>query len=136
MIELSNTSAQTVAVGQTVTFNTSIIKSRCGAESWRSGTGQVRLTADCATYEVSFNANVTGATASTPVQLTMYLSGAPLPETTMISTPATANAINNVSATTAIKNSCGDYDRIYIVNTGTTEINIDANPVLFVKRIA
>ena len=66
----------------------------------------------------------------------MYLSGAPLPETTMISTPATANAINNVSATTAIKNSCGDYDRIYIVNTGTTEINIDANPVLFVKRIA
>lgn len=136
MIELSNTSAQTVAAGQTVTFNTTIIKSRCGAESWRSGTGQVRLTADCATYEVSFNANVTGATAGTSVELTLYLSGAALPETKMISTPATANAINNVSATTVIKNACGDYDRVSVVNTGTTDINIDANPVLFIKRIA
>ena len=136
MIVLSNTAVQTVPVGQSITFDTSVLKSRCGTESWRTGNGQVRLKADCGVYEVTFEANVTGATAATPVQLSIAISGAALPETTMISTPATANAVNHVSATTAIKNACGDYDRITVINTGAQPVIVSANPMLFVKRIA
>ena len=54
----------------------------------------------------------------------------------MIATPAVANDLNNVATTTTIKNCCCDYDRITLVNTGTTALTVGANPTLFVKRIA
>lgn len=135
MIVLSNTSAQVVPVGQALTFNTVIHKSGC-AEGYRLGTGAVKLRANNAIYELSFNANVTGETATDPVQLSMAISGAQLPETTMIYTPAAANAIGNVAASTLIKNCCGDYDRITIMNTGLNPVTISANCCLFIKRIA
>ena len=135
MISLSNTSAQTVAVGQAITFDTVVQKTGC-AESYRVGTGQVRLRANNGIYEVAFSANVTGSTAGSPVQLAVAISGATMPETTMISTPATADAVNNISTTTSVRNDCGDYDRVTIVNTGTIPVIVSANPVLFIKRIA
>lgn len=54
----------------------------------------------------------------------------------MISTPSAASSLNNVSTSTIVKNCCGDYDRITVVNTGTTDINIGANPVLTIKRLS
>jgi len=135
MIVVSNTSAQTVAAGQTIAFNNVILKSRCGCESYRSGTGQIGLKAN-GIYEASFDANVTGATAATPVQLVIAISGAQLPETTMTYTPAAADAYGNVSARTAVRNECGSYDQITVVNNGTTDITIAANASLYVKRIA
>lgn len=70
------------------------------------------------------------------VQLTVQLGGASLPETQMISTPSAASSLNNVSTSTVVKNCCGDYDRITVVNTGATDINIGANPVLTIKRLS
>lgn len=75
-------------------------------------------------------------TAATQVQLTVQLGGANLPETQMISTPSAASSLNNVSTSTIVKNCCGDYDRITVVNTGATDINIGANPVLTIKRLS
>ena len=135
MIILSNTSAQTLTAGQTLAFNNVILKSRCGTESHRNGTGQVKLRAN-GIYEVSFDANVSGATAATPVQLSLQISGATLPESTAIYTPATADAVGHISMTTAVRNACGDYDQITVTNTGTEAVTIVANSCLYIKRIA
>lgn len=135
MISLSNTTEQTVASGQSITFNTVLSKTGC-AECHRENTGSVKLCAKNAIYQIEFTANVTGATASTPVQLTVQLGGDNLPETNMIYTPATADAVGNVSVSFPVRNNCCDYDRISVVNTGTTDITVSANPLLFIHRIA
>lgn len=135
MIQLSNTTAQTVAAGQSITFDTTLLKTGC-AECHRRNTGSVKLCAKNAIYQVNFNANVTGATAATPVQLNIQLGGDNIPESTMIYTPAAANAVGNVSMVIPVRNNCCDYDRVTITNTGTTDIIISANPTLFIKRIA
>lgn len=135
MIVLTNTAAQTVAAGQPITFNEIVHQSGCAEGGFRSGTGSVRLRAN-GLYEISFNANVSGATAGTPVQLSVELSGAPLPETAMVSTPAAAGDENHVSAMTIVKNVCGDFDRVTVVNTGTVDVTVGAYPALTIKRVA
>lgn len=133
MIVLTNSTVQTVSVGQSITFTEDILHTGPG-ESYRKNTGMVKLRCN-GIYEINFSADVSGATASTAVELTVQLGGENLPETIMISTPSAANEYNSVSTTTAVKNCCGDYDRITIVNTGTTDILV-ANPSLFIKRVA
>lgn len=135
MIELSNTTAQTLAIGQSMVFDTVLLKTGCG-ECHRKNTGSVKLCAKSGIYQVYFAGNISGATAGTPVQLNISLGGEVLPETTMIATPAAADDLNNVATTVTIKNCCCDYDRITIVNTGTTALTVGVNPTLFVKRIA
>lgn len=136
MISLSNTTAQTVAVGQSITFNTVLLKSQNGSECHRKNSASVKLCARPATYEVHFSANVTGATAAAPVQLSIATGGEVLPESTMIYTPATANAVGSMSTDIPIRNCCCDYDRITVTNTGANPIIVSANPILFVHRIA
>lgn len=135
MIQLSNTTAQTIAVGQSVTFNTVLMKTGC-AECHRKNTGSVKLCARGGIYQVTFSANISGATAATQVQLAAQLGGDTVAETTMIYTPATANAYGQVTITFPVRNNCRDYDRVTIVNTGTTDLTVAANPNLFIKRIA
>lgn len=135
MIIVSNTSAQTLAAGQSLTFNNVVLKTKCGAESYRSGSSTVRLKVN-GLYEINFSANVTGATADVPVQLSIQVNGTTLPETTAISTPSTANAVNYIFANTAIRSECCDYNAVSIVNTGTTDITIDSNASLLIKRLA
>lgn len=50
-----------------------------------------------AKYEVSFNANVSGATANTPVALALFEDGVIVPGTTMIATITTAGNVENIS---------------------------------------
>ena len=133
MIVLSNTTAQTLTPGQSITFNDTILHTGC-AECHRNNTGSIKLRANGA-YEVSFSGNVSRPTAATQVQLTVQLGGANLPETQMISTPSAASSLNNVSTSTIVKNCCGDYDRITVVNTGATDINIVSNPVITIKSM-
>lgn len=135
MIELSNDASQTLAAGSSMTFNTVVLKTGNG-ECHRANTGSVKLCARGGIYQVYFSANVSGATADTAVQLSLALGGDILAETTMISTPAVADALNNISTTCSIKNCCCDYDRVTVVNTGTATITVGANPTLFIKRIA
>lgn len=134
MIVLTNTTAQTIEPGQSLTFNDVILHSGCG-ECHRQNSGSVKLRAN-GIYDAHFSANISGAAAGTPVQLALAIGGESLLETTMISTPSAADALDNVSTETAIKNSCGDYDRVTVVNTGTVAVTVGANPVLFIKRIA
>lgn len=135
MIELSNSTAQTLAVGQAMTFDTVILKTG-SSECHRKNTGSVKLCAKGGIYQAYFSGNISGATADTAVQLNMSLGGDILPETIMIATPSAADALNNVATTVSIKNCCCDYDRITVVNTGTTAVTVGANPTLFIKRIA
>ena len=134
MIELSNTTAQTVNAGQSLTFDTVILKSGC-AEAHRTNSGIVTLRANCAIYEVHFAANISG-TAAGPVQLAIALDGEPLVETTMISTVTTAGDLNNVATATLVKTGCGCCGKITVTNNGTEPVVVGANPSFFVKRVA
>ena len=134
MIVLSNTTAQTIAPGQSLLFNDVVLNTGCG-ECHRRNTGSVKMRAN-GVYDVNFAANIASATAGNPVQLTLTLGGSRLPETTMISTPAAANAFNSVSTQTYVKNCCGDYDRISVTNTGTAAVIVGANPVFTVRRVS
>lgn len=134
MIELSNTTAQTISSGQSLTFDTVILKSGC-AEAHRTNSGIITLRAACAIYEVHFAANISG-TAAGPVQLVITLDGEPLVETTMISTVTTAADPNNVATATLIKTGRDCCGRISVRNTGASDVVVSPNPALFVKRVA
>jgi hypothetical protein len=135
MIELSNATAQTLTPGQSLTFDTVLLKSKCGAEAHRNNSSIITLRACNATYEVHFSANVSG-TAAGVVQLNIELDGEPLAETTMNSTVTTAADPNNVATSTLIHTSCGCCGRITVTNTGTADIIVGANSSLFVKRVS
>lgn len=136
MIILSNTTAQTIEPGQSITFNTVVMHTGNG-ECHRPGTSRVKLR-NTGIYKLSFSGNVSTAAVGNVAQLNIALGGEVLPETTMKSTAATggANAFNNVATTTAYKNCCGDYDQVTVVNTGTVALTLDANPVLSIKRVS
>lgn len=133
MIKLTNTTEQTVAVGSNLTFNSVLANTNCST-CHRKGTGSVKLNRSGA-YMVSFHANVTGATAGSPVQLALALGGDVMPETTMIYTPENPGAVGEVNICLPVFNSCCDYDRVTVVNTGTTEIVISANPMLAISKM-
>lgn len=133
MVELVNSSQQTLPVGGALVFDKKLIQNGCG-ECHRSNTPSVKMR-QRGLYEVSFNGNIGGTTAGTPVQMTLQLGGANLPETNMISTPAAANNLNNVSASTFLSNCCDDYDRITVVNTGAIPVIVGANASIKLKRI-
>lgn len=133
MIELSNQVEQTLAVGQSAVFGTTILKTGCN-ESHRRGSGLV--TVRCGgVYEVSFSGNVSG-TAAGPVQLAIALDGEALPETTMISTVGVAGDLNSVSASTLARIPCGCCVTLSVKNTGTVPVVIGANPSFSVRRVA
>ena len=134
MIELSNTTAQTLSPGQSLTFDSVLLKSGC-SEAHRTNSSIVTLRADCAIYEVHFAGNVSG-TAAGPVQLSVTLDGETLAETTMISTVTTAADANNVATATLIKTGCGCCGRVGVQNTGTSDVVVGPNTALFVKRVA
>lgn len=134
MIVLSNTTEQTLAPGESISFNRVVVHTGDG-ECFRRDPSSVRLKRN-GYYEVHFNANVSGPTAATPVQLTIRIDGVNLPETTMISVPAAVGDFNNVAAATAVGNCCCGQDRVTVTNTGANSIIIGANPNLFIKRIS
>lgn len=133
MIVLSNTTEQTVQPGQSIIFDEKI--THCGnCECWRKGTGSVKLRCN-GVYALAFSGNIGGETAATPVQLALSLgTGATLSETTMISVPAAVADRNNVSTQTRLKNCCGDYDRVSVVNTGTVPVVVAANSAFVIEK--
>lgn len=133
MIVLSNTTAQTLAPGQSITFDKVVHKSGC-AECHRPGTASVKLRCQ-GVYAVDFSGNVASTVAGT-VQLVIELGGDPLNETTMKSTPAATGDFDNVSSGTKVRNCCGDYDRITVTNNGTIDVVVDANSNLRIGRLS
>lgn len=132
MIELRNSAAQVVAPGAAVTFDTLVFQSGCG-ECWRQGTNSVKLRGQ-GIYKLEFSGNIASATANTPVQLAIALGGTALPETVMIVTSSAANSFNDVATGTFVRNCCGDFDRVTVVNTGTSPVTLSANFNLRIER--
>ena len=131
MIELSNSAAQTLTSGQSVVFDTTVLKTGC-QETHRRNSGLINLRGG--TYELHFAANVSG-TAAGPVQLVLALDGEPLPETAMISTVGAAGDLNNVATGTLVKTDCGCCTTVSVVNNGAEPVVIGANSSLFIKRV-
>ncbi len=132
MIELSNTTEQTLQPGQSLVFDEVILRVGC-CECHRNNTGSVKMRNN-GIYAVSFAGNIGGETAATAVQLAFSLGGSVLPETTMISVPVATTDRNNVATSTRVKNCCGDYDRISVVNSGTVPVIVAANSAFIVER--
>lgn len=134
MIELTNSVAQTIEPGAAVAFDTIVMHTGCG-ECYRQRNPSVKLRFR-GVYEASFSGNVAAGTDATPVQLAVSFGGVALPESVMVSTPTTANTYNNISTSTYVENSCGDYDRVSIVNSGTSPVILSANMRFTVRRLA
>lgn len=132
MIVLSNSVEQTLTPGQAVTFDLVKLKRGCG-ECHRVGTSSVKL-CNKGVYAVAFGGNIGGTVAGTPVQLTIELGGDPLNETTMISIPGSVGDLNSVYRATYVANCCCDFDRITVVNTGTSDVVVGANSELTVAH--
>ena len=134
MIQVSNTTAQTLAPGQSLTFDSVLLKSGC-AESHRTNSSVVNLKSRCGIYEVHFTGNVS-ATAANPVQLAIRLDGETLPETVMYEEITTAGVGQNVAAATLIRTDCDCSGRVSVTNIGTTTVEVLPNVSFFIKRVA
>ena len=136
MIVLSNSNAQTLLPGQSATFNVVVLHTGCG-ECYRPNSGVVNLAGKGSIYEVSFSGNIGTETAGDEAQLAIALDNSPLLETTMISTMAAVGDLNNVSRGTYVRTCCcNSANAITVINTGSTTVNIDENPLLKIKRNA
>lgn len=134
MLELTNTAAQTIAPGAAVTFNKVLLHTGCGECFDCRVPTSVKLTGRNGVYRVEFSGNIASPTAGTPAQLAIALGPIALPETVMLVTTSAANSFNNVATSTLVKNNCCDFDRITVVNTGTTPVLLSANFNLNVER--
>lgn len=89
-------------------FTTDCIRSRgancCGWLQHNEGSPVYKIL-EGGLYEVTFNANITSATAGT-VALALFMDGAIVPGTTVIETIATAGDYSNVAFTKKIKACC------------------------------
>lgn len=126
MIELTNTAAQTIPVGGSVTFDRVLLNSG-NRECWnRMVPTSVKLRGK-GIFDIEFHGNVTSDTAGAAVQLSVAVGGSPLVQTTMNATISAANDIENVSAGTYLRNCCCDLDRLSVINTGTVPVTLNAN---------
>lgn len=136
MIELSNTLAQTIQPGGSVTFDKVRYQSRRGCECFNEQVPtSVKLCAN-GVYELHFSGNVTASAATTAVQLALAIGNQPLPQTAMNAKPAAAGDLWNISTATLYHNTCCDVDRVSVVNTGTAPVTLAPNSSFFIVRQA
>ena len=141
MIQLSNLTAQVLTptgITQALTFDKIIHKSCCSKNECFTSQlpTSVRLTGGCnAKYMVYFHGNVSGAVGDV-LQLYIALANQPLVETEMRVIPVNDPNSNSVTAVTEVVLTCGDLDRLSVVNGGTTNIAIAPNATLLVRRVA
>lgn len=134
MIEVSNTTTQTLQPGQSISFDKILLRTTCGSECRnRQVPSSIKLCAK-GIYELHFNGNVTSDTAGAATQLAMAIGGAPLVETAMNATITAANDILNVSTSTLLRNCCCDLDRVSVTNIGTVPVTVVQNSNFYVIR--
>lgn len=133
MVQLSNSAAITLTPGQTATFDKISINSG-NCTCYRNFSSAVKMSSR-GTYLIMFSGNISGAAAGTPVQLAFAIGGTPVPQSTMISTPAAANDVNNVSKQLYYPNCCDDFDRVAVINNGTVDVTIAPNATFSVKKV-
>lgn len=134
MIILTNSTSLTLGPGQSATFDTVVLHTGC-AECYRNGSGAVTLRMQNAIYEIAAGGNIGATTAGEVANLTVFLNGSPLPETSMNSTTAAVDDVNNVYRETAVRTCCCGAEPVTIRNNGDTTIVLE-NPILKIKRVA
>lgn len=128
MIVASNSNVQTLAPGQSIIFDVTIMSNECNCCIRRSS---VKLTRK-GIHTITFSGNIGATTEDSEAELTIEVGGEQLPETKMISLSTAAGELNNVSTTTKYKVCCSSFSVVKVTNTGTTTINVDANTALVV----
>lgn len=135
MIELINTAVQTVPVGQSVVYNAVAVRSKCGPERHREGSGLVTLLPP-GRYLVSFSGNIAIPTGGTVGEISLGITqdGEVLGGSLMRVTPAAVNNYFNVSTQHYVDTYCQCCVNVGVENTSTIPILVD-NPNLTVVRV-
>lgn len=134
MIELINTTPQTVPVGQSVVYNTVAARGGC-AERNRPGSAFITLLKP-GRYLVSFSGNIAVPTGETvgEISLAMTYDGETLGGSTMRATPAAVEEYFNVSTQHYVDVYCSCCVNVAIQNTGTIPVLVD-NPNITAVRV-
>lgn len=139
-MELTANALQAVEANQNILFTDTAIAGSCSIIH-RSGSGLVTLrgiTNQCrARFRVTFGGNVglpTGGTLG-PVSLAIAVNGEPVATTTMISTPAALEELNNVFSSIFLDVPAGCCSQISVKNTTNQSIDVQ-NANLIVERVA
>lgn len=134
MIELSNSTTQTLESGQAILFDVTNLKTRCTAECHRAGMSDIKLWLP-GIYEVAFSGNIAGVAAGA-VQLSISAGNAVLPGSTMIATSTAAGDANNVAKTMLLGTGCGMYDVIRIVNSGADALTVAPGANIVIRKLS
>ena len=139
-MELTANALQVVEANQNILFTDTAIAGSCSILH-RSGSGLVTLrgiTNQCrARFRVTFGGNVglpTGGTLG-PISLAIAINGEPVATTTMISTPAALEELNNVFSSIFLDVPAGCCSQISVKNTTDQSIDVQ-NANLIVERVA
>lgn len=138
MILISNSTAQTLTPGQAITFDTVLLKSGDG-ECCHNNAARTLTFAKlrkCGFYDILYQANIAVTTAAVG-QLSIQIDGVTLPETTTTFIPAAANTdFASVNRETVVFNTCNEVSTVTVVNTGTTNVVVNPNATLLIRRIS
>lgn len=132
MLQLSNSTAQTLQPGQALVFDNVVLRCNCSKACFNKQAPNVVKLCSRGDYDVTYHANITGAAAA-ELQLAIALSNYPSPQTFMNAVPAAEGDLVNVSAELPIRNCCCDLNRLAIVNSGATPVTVAAGSSLVVK---
>lgn len=133
MIELINTAAQTVPVGQSVVYNNVAVRS--GVERHRPGSAFVTLPPP-GRYLVTFSGNIAVPTGETVGEISLGITqdGEVLGGSLMRVTPAAVENYFNVSTQHYVDTCPGCCINVGVLNTSDIPILVD-NPNLTVVRV-
>lgn len=139
MIELTNSTAQTLQPGQALTFDAiPLLKTGCNECFNKLLPTSVKLRSSGCNpiYNVEFHANITSNAAATPVELSLAIANTALLGTSMDATPAAAGDAVNVSAGKYIPVGCCEcnLDRVSVINSGTNPVVVNPGSLLRIGR--
>ena len=135
MIELINTTVQTVAAGQSVVYNAAAVRSKCGPERHRNGSSFITLTQP-GRYLVSFSGNIAVPEGETVGEISLGVTqdGEVLGGSLMRVTPAAIEEYFNVSTQHYVDVYCGCCVNVGVLNTSDIPVLVD-NPNLTAVRV-
>ena len=140
-MEITANALQTVEANQNVLFTDTAVSGSCSIIH-RDGSGLVTLRAlsnnQCrARFRVTFGGNIEVPTGGTlgPISLAIAVNGEPVGATTMISTPAALEELNNVFSSIFLDVPVGCCSQISVKNTSSQSIGVQ-NANLIVERVA
>lgn len=137
MLTLTNTTEQILEPGESITFDRVLLHTGCcpRAERHRPESANVELV-NGKIFNIDFSANIAGEAAGA-IQLAVFVEGEAISTSTMISTPAAANELNNVARPGLKIRRIGCSDTISVRNNGTTNIILPARSAyLSIRRDA